>query len=565
MPDSSLLPENDAPVFRPCIVLTCRDQGASLAGALAALEYLHLRALIVDDGSGQASQETIAAVKKTYSWVSSLRLQRPVGAGAALLAGLLHVAESGFTHALQFDLAAGNDPAQASLLLDAARLQPQTVISGVREDAAASLRERARRMLSHAWCMLETRSLDLLDPLCSYRVYPIAAVLALVHDQPLSSRTEFSLEVLVRLYWRGTPVVYVPVRTLPVSQEESYTQRGYEDLFLVGAHLRLTVSSLFHWRRQPVLSLHWSLERNALEEPGLRFLATCCRRLGVAATLQLLRPYAYVWSLLQARQREFSRGFLMRVEDFASQKGIAYPHSLSIAQHFLTYAYAQVDRWAVWNGQAAQVKVQFAAGAQDVLAPSADGRGKLILASHLGVIEACAQLPVNKRPATLTVITEDLSEGACARLQAHSPASLRLIAARDVNDEVKADLLARIDRGEWVAMSADRTPALPSPDGSATAGAPFLGDPALFPQEPYILAAQLRCPVVALFALVNEHNQIEVAAENFAQRITLPAAIREQSLQGYVKRYAALLERYTLKAPYNWFNFYDFWARGKGN
>ena len=140
-----------------------------------------------------------------------------------------------------------------------------------------------------------------------------------------------------------------------------------------------------------------------------------------------------------------------------------------------------------------------------------------------------------------------------------------MIAARDVNDEVKADLLARIDRGEWVAMSADRTPALPSPDGSATAGAPFLGDPALFPLEPYILAAQLRCPVVALFALVNEHNQIEVAAENFAQRITLPAAIREQSLQGYVKRYAALLERYTLKAPYNWFNFYDFWARGKGN
>ena len=33
-----------------------------------------------------------------------------------------------------------------------------------------------------------------------------------------------------------------------------------------------------------------------------------------------------------------------------------------------------------------------------------------------------------------------------------------------------------------------------------------------------------------------------------------------EALQAAANRYAGLLEKYARMAPYNWFNFYDFWA-----
>ena len=44
-----------------------------------------------------------------------------------------------------------------------------------------------------------------------------------------------------------------------------------------------------------------------------------------------------------------------------------------------------------------------------------------------------------------------------------------------------------------------------------------------------------------------------------ADRIEVPRPNREQALSAYVQHYASRLEHYARRAPYNWFNFYDFW------
>jgi predicted LPLAT superfamily acyltransferase len=36
-------------------------------------------------------------------------------------------------------------------------------------------------------------------------------------------------------------------------------------------------------------------------------------------------------------------------------------------------------------------------------------------------------------------------------------------------------------------------------------------------------------------------------------------------IDGYCQRYAARLAYHTVHAPYNWFNFYDFWDQGAPN
>lgn len=87
---------------------------------------------------------------------------------------------------------------------------------------------------------------------------------------------------------------------------------------------------------------------------------------------------------------------------------------------------------------------------------------------------------------------------------------------------------------------------------------PFMGQPAPFPQGPFILASILACPVVLIFAL-RQHRKLTVHCEPFANPLTLPRGERQQALQEAVDRYAQRLEHYALQAPLDWFNFFDFW------
>jgi len=41
--------------------------------------------------------------------------------------------------------------------------------------------------------------------------------------------------------------------------------------------------------------------------------------------------------------------------------------------------------------------------------------------------------------------------------------------------------------------------------------------------------------------------------------VDVPRKQRIAAIQNYVEQYADVLQRYCLKFPLQWFNFYDFW------
>jgi hypothetical protein len=111
-------------------------------------------------------------------------------------------------------------------------------------------------------------------------------------------------------------------------------------------------------------------------------------------------------------------------------------------------------------------------------------------------------------------------------------------------------------------MLADRT--LPGGDGarSRTVRIPFLGQPAPFPDGPFRLAAMLRRKVVFMAGLYRGGRDYDMRFAELADFSALPpgptardAAIR-QALEDYVR----MLESLCRDAPYNWFNFFDFWG-----
>jgi predicted LPLAT superfamily acyltransferase len=110
-----------------------------------------------------------------------------------------------------------------------------------------------------------------------------------------------------------------------------------------------------------------------------------------------------------------------------------------------------------------------------------------------------------------------------------------------------------------VVIAGDR---IPVSGDRHVASVPFLGRPAGFALGPYVLGALLDCPVYALFCL-RAGRRYRLDVFKLADRIVLPRGDRTGALQNYAAAFAGRLEDYARKDPYQWYNFFDFWAEHK--
>ena len=108
-----------------------------------------------------------------------------------------------------------------------------------------------------------------------------------------------------------------------------------------------------------------------------------------------------------------------------------------------------------------------------------------------------------------------------------------------------------LEQGGFVGMLADRTLA-----SDTATNVDFLGAPAAFPTGPARLAALLRPPVVLMVGLFRGGNRYEIHFERLAE----PASPDPEETNRLISHYVTRLEHYCREAPYNWFNFFDFWA-----
>ncbi len=224
----------------------------TLTRLVAALVPLNLTCWLVDDGNPAPVAEKMAHLAATHAdWLHCLRLPRNQGKGAAVAAGWHAAAAAGFTHAVQIDADLQHDPAQVPRFVDAARAHPQAVINGVPQyDASVPAVRLHGRRITTVLVWLHTLSRQIADAMCGFRVYPLAAVVALDRRAPVGRRMEFDADVIVRLFWAGTAVVNLPTPvTYPADGVSNY-RMVRDNLRMAALHLRLLGGMLL---RLPVL------------------------------------------------------------------------------------------------------------------------------------------------------------------------------------------------------------------------------------------------------------------------------------------------------------------------
>ncbi len=88
----------------------------------------------------------------------------------------------------------------------------------------------------------------------------------------------------------------------------------------------------------------------------------------------------------------------------------------------------------------------------------------------------------------------------------------------------------------------------------------FLGSDTAFPAGAMLLASLLDVPVVLAFGLYRGKNRYSVHFEPFAEHVATDRCSRNADIRRWTQRYVDCLEKYARRAPYNWFNFYDYWS-----
>ncbi|GAB2505763.1 LpxL/LpxP family acyltransferase [Lysobacter humi (ex Lee et al. 2017)] len=287
-------------------------------------------------------------------------------------------------------------------------------------------------------------------------------------------------------------------------------------------------------------------------EGGGRFALWLIRNIGLYGGRRLARPLllpiTLYFLLRRAPERAASRRFL--------SAALGRPATLGdVARHIHTFASTILDRVFLLSGRIDRFDIR-TSGLEHVHRFLDRGQGLLLFGSHLGSFDALRVLGT-KRPGTKIRVVLDKAHNPSMQqlLDALNPELARCIidAGMDGPSIVLA-IKEALDEGALVALLVDR-----AQPGEAITDVPFFDGTASMPTSPWLIAAMLKTPVALAFGLYRGGRRYDLDFELFSEGLAIERHNRAAQLAECVRRYAAVLERRARQAPYNWFNFFDFW------
>jgi glycosyltransferase involved in cell wall biosynthesis len=218
--------------LRVCAIIPTFDNEATLEHVVRGVREHVTDVIVVDDGSAPPARAVAERLAKDGLARVVFRPQNG-GKGAAVKTGLERAREDGFSHAVQVDADGQHHLADIPRLLRASAEEPSALVLGQPIfDESAPRSRRIARKISIFWCAVETLSRRVGDPLCGFRVYPVASAL---EARARGDAMDFDPEIAVRLVWAGLPVRHVSthVRYVPGDEGGVSHYRLFRDTLLI--------------------------------------------------------------------------------------------------------------------------------------------------------------------------------------------------------------------------------------------------------------------------------------------------------------------------------------------
>lgn len=277
----------------------------------------------------------------------------------------------------------------------------------------------------------------------------------------------------------------------------------------------------------------------------MRIIVAIALGIGRPAGRLLLYPISAYFVVFSGRARHASREYLRRVLGRT-------PGWREVFRHYHCFAATILDRVFLLSGRFRHFRYEVE-GLDALPAAMACGRGCLLVGAHFGSFEVLRVLAKAEAPVRLRVLMHSQNAAKLnSVLGALNPAAVRDVITLG-RPQTMLEVRDAVEAGEIVGMLADRVVA-----GDRLVACDFMGGAAYFPLGPFLLARLLKVPVIMFSAACRGDGCYRIRFD----AVPAPDHVLHdmKALASQCQDFAHWLEGRCQDDPYNWFNFYDFWA-----
>lgn len=229
--------------------------------------------------------------------------------------------------------------------------------------------------------------------------------------------------------------------------------------------------------------------------------------------------------------------------------------SLDTLKHYYVFSTTILDRIYFLKRGEGQFEIEIV-GEEHLLEQLSPEQGIFLVGAHLGSIEVLRHIGLNRAGRGVAMAMFETNAQTIGQfLRRVDPELADNIVPLGRPDSMLR-LSERIDNGDMVGFLADR-----SFGEEPTQDVQFCGETAPFPTGVFRMASALRCPVIGMAGLYMGGNRYQVHFSPLADFTDIARNERKAKVHEAIDSYGAHLEKFCRIAPYNWFNFYDFWSQ----
>lgn len=290
----------------------------------------------------------------------------------------------------------------------------------------------------------------------------------------------------------------------------------------------------------------WTNKKERGSVGAMRCIVWIATVLGRRVARSLLYPIAFYFVLTDGAGRRASARYLGKI--------LGRKPSLSeIFNHFHVFACVLLDRVFILLGRAELFDIRVIENAYLAESAAMHATGAFFMGAHIGSFEAVRLVSRQRDDLKLVLLMYEENARKIGDLIAaiNPQAQQEIVPLGNITSMLIVQ--ERLEAGSLIGILADRTP-----KHEKETEISFLGEPAYLASGPFRMAAMLRKPVFLMVGLYRGGNRYDIHIEKLAD-FSEVGRNRAEAVGVAIAAYTARLEYFVKLAPYNWFNFYDFW------
>ena len=312
---------------------------------------------------------------------------------------------------------------------------------------------------------------------------------------------------------------------------------------------------------------HWTEKQEVIKtNKPLKLLLVLFKWIPGVFVRALIYPVTFFYWIFSPEARRVAKEYQLRLREFTGRN---IPPRISPYKQFLSFSLCVLEKMEGWLGKIKFSKIQYQNDdITSILDLLKQGKGAMLITSHLGNMELLRSLSdyneqlVGREVPVYVVMDMDINSNFSQTLKSVNPkVSFNVISSNNIGPDSMVTLMDAVDAGSLVVIAGDRTSPY-SRDKNLEIN--FLGKKANFPYGVFLMASLMKVPIYFMFGLRSRlsifNPKQNVYIEKCHVDFNCPRSEREERIIQCCGEFVARLEKYCILYPYQWYNFFDFWA-----